>query len=261
MRASMTGWSKLAVAILLLLGLDGVGGIALAAELDEAARYVAHVEQAKGHLMASREVYRRGQAVRAGVHASHPSQELGYRLWRPIGRVDPELGARVQAAVKAPGLALAAKAPAPSFEAAVDRALGLLDQAVSAVVPARLRTDPRVQARVIRDLLLAIDEEYGEAIAQGRVVLEIEYQDAWGFFQRLRELWSGLRTQLAASASASGPVVDEQMAILATAFARIDTPSAPMEVERVQAALDRIGQALAPVAAGPGRARAVPRAP
>jgi hypothetical protein len=213
-------------------------------DLDEAVAFVAAVEQAKGHLLASREVYRRGQRVRADVHASHPIQELGYRLWRPVTKVDPELGARVQGAFKEPGRAVAARVPSREYDAVVDRTLALLDRAVERVAPAPVRGDPRFQTQVIQALLVAIDEEYEEAVAEGRVVLEIEYQDAWGFFQRLRALWPPLRRQLSGPAAGTVATVDAQMGVLATAFASIDTPATPVAVDRVKGALDAIAAAL-----------------
>jgi hypothetical protein len=219
-------------------------GALSAADFDEQARYVADVEQAKGHLTASREVYRRGQHVRADVHASHPIQELGYRLWRPVSAVEAPLGARLQAALKEPGQAVEARVPSPEYDALVDRTLALLDRAVARVVPDAVRADPRFQAGVIQALLVAIDEEYGEAVAQGRVVLEIEYQDAWGFFQRLRALWPGLRRQLTGPAAGTVAVVDEQMALLGRAFPGIEPPTPPVGVEGVAAALEAIAAAL-----------------
>jgi hypothetical protein len=182
-----------------------VSAVAAGQSLDEHARWVADLDQARGHLQVSREAYRRGQHVRAGVHASHPIQELGYRLWRPVGPVDADLASRLPAALKEPGRA--------------------------------------VQARVTDTLLTAIDEEYGEAVAEGRVVLEIEYQDAWAFFQRLRARWDLLRRQSA------GPVVpvaavDAQIALLERAFPGFDAPASPVPVERVKQALDAVAAAL-----------------
>jgi hypothetical protein len=218
-----------------------------AGEVDEHADYVAAVEQAKGHLLASREVYRRGQRVRADVHASHPIQELGYRLWRPVTKVDQDLGARLQAALKDPGRAVDARVPSSDYDTIVERTVALLDRAVVRTTPADRRGDPRFQTRVIQALCVAIDEEYTEAIAEGRVVLEIEYQDAWGFFQRLRERWSALRKRLAPSRPDTVAVVDEQMTVLARAFPGIETPAKPVEVEHVARALKAIATALAPV--------------
>jgi hypothetical protein len=229
---------------LLLVAVATAAQTLAAGDFDEQADYVAAVEQAKGHLLASREVYRRGQSVRADVHASHPIQELGYRLWRPVTKVDPELGARVQAAFKEPGRAVEARVPSREYDRVVDRTLGLLDRAIERVAPGSMRADPRFQGQVMQAMLIAIDEEYEEAVAEGRVVLEIEYQDAWGFFQRLRALWEPLRRQLAGPAAATVATIDEHMALLAKAFSSIETPARPVAVDRVKAALDAIAAAL-----------------
>jgi hypothetical protein len=244
-----------AVSGLLIAMIAASAGTISASDFGEQADYVAAVEQAKGHLLASRLVYRRGQRVRADVHASHPIQELGYRLWRPVTKVDRELGARLQAALKEPGRAVEARVPAGEYDKLVDQTLTLLDRAVARTVAADRRADPRFQARVLQALLIAIDEEYAEAVAEGRVVLEIEYQDAWGFFQRLREQWSILRKGLPRSQPNVGAAVEEQMAALAGAFSGIETPEKPVAVERVAAALNAIAGALAPLAAPAQRGR------
>jgi len=241
-------------ALLLVIAAGSVGTVSVN-DFDEQVDYVAAVEQAKGHLLASRQVYRRGQRVRSGVHASHPIQELGYRLWRPVTKVDPDLGARLQAALKEPGRAVEARVPVGEYDKLVDQTLTLLDRAVARAVAAERRADPRFQARVVQALLVAIDEEYGEAIAEGRVVLEIEYQDAWGFFQRLREQWSALRQALARSRPDIVATVDRQMTVLARAFPGIETPAPPVAVDRVAAALNAITSALTPLAAPSQRSR------
>jgi hypothetical protein len=217
-------------------------GVAAGQDLDEHARWVAALEQARGHLQVSREVYRRGQHVRAGVHASHPIQELGYRLWRPVAAVDPELAGRLQAALKEPGRAIQARVAVGEYDVVVERAGALLDRAAARVVPEDMRSDPRFHARVIDTLLVAIDEEYAEGIAEGRVVVDIEYQDAWGFFQRLRERWRLLRRRGAGSAALAA--ADEPIALLERAFSSVDTPAAPVPVERVKQALDAVAGAL-----------------
>ncbi|MCL6640903.1 MAG: hypothetical protein K6T92_05975 [Candidatus Rokubacteria bacterium] len=221
-----------------------LAGAVTAQDLGEYAHWAADVEQARGHLLASREVYRRGQHVRAGVHAAHPIQELGYRLWRPVSAVDPDLGARVQAALKEPGRAVQARLPVREYDALVERTGVLLDRAVARVVPETVRSDPRFLAQVIEVLLTAIDEEYAEAVAGGQVVLEIEYQDAWGFFQRLRVLWPSLRRRLAGASATAVAGTDVHIASLERAFPGIDTPTVPVPVERVKQALDAVGAAL-----------------
>jgi hypothetical protein len=242
------------LSLLLVLASVSVGTVS-AEDFDEQADYVAAVEQAKGHLLASRQVYRRGQRVRAGVHASHPIQELGYRLWRPVTKVDQDLGARLQAALKEPGRAVEAGVPASEYDRLVDQTLRLLDRAVAGIIAADRRADARFQARVVQVLLVAIAEEYAEAIAEGRVVLEVEYQDAWGFFQRLRAHWAVLRKALAGSRSDIVTTGDQHMAVLVSAFPGVDAPATPVPVERVAGALNAITNALAPLATAPVRSR------
>lgn len=221
-----------------------LAGTVTAQDVGQHARWAADIEQARGHLLASREAYRRGQHIRAGVHASHPIQELGYRLWRPVRAVDPDLGARVQAALKEPGWAVQARLPVQEYDALVERTDALLDRAVARVVPEAVRSDPRFTAQVMEALLTAIDEEYAEAVAGGRVVLEIEYQDAWGFFQRLRVLWPSLRGRLTGPQAAAVATADGRIAFLERAFPGIDAPAAPVPVERVKPALDAVAAAL-----------------
>jgi hypothetical protein len=116
------------------MALFAAATVVWAADRENQARFVADVEQAKGHLMASREVRALGEAVRAGVHASHPIQELGQRVFGPIKAADPALGERAHSLLKQVG-----------------------------------RADPAFQARVRRHLVDAIAEEYEEAIAQGQL--------------------------------------------------------------------------------------------
>ena len=99
-----------------LMAVALAAGSPSADDATEHAGYVAAVEQAKGHLLASREVYCRGQRVRTSVHASHPIQELGYRLWRPVTKVDPNLGAHLQATLKEPGNGLQAGVFASKYD-------------------------------------------------------------------------------------------------------------------------------------------------
>jgi hypothetical protein len=214
------------------------------ARADEHTEYVGWVEQAKGHLTASQETYRKGQRVRADVHASHPIQELGYRLWRPVTRVDAELARQVEAAVRQVSTAADGKTPSRDYDALVARTLELLDRAVARVVPAQVRDDPRFQAAVLNTILDSVVEEYDEAVAQGKVVLEIEYQDAWSFLQRARVRWSALRERIGRSSPDVVAAVDARLGELARAMPSVTPPAAPVPADRVKAAVQAIADAL-----------------
>jgi hypothetical protein len=103
------------------MALFAAATVVWAADRENQARFVADVEQA------SREVRALGEAVRAGVHASHPIQQLGQRVFGPIKAADPALGERAHSLLKQVG-----------------------------------RADPAFQARVRRHLVDAIAEEYEE---------------------------------------------------------------------------------------------------
>jgi hypothetical protein len=212
--------------------------------LDEHVRYIVTLEEAKGHLLASRASYRLDQHVRAGVHASHPIQELGYRLYRPVTAVDPALGKRVEAGLKEPGRAVEARVPASEYDGVVTRTLTLLDEAGQRAVPAETLARPAFQARVIRGLLDLVVEEYDESVANGKVVVEIEYQDAWGFLQRTRTLYDAVKARLRFGDARAAKAIDEQFRTLTTALPSVTPPKAAMSAERVRAAADAIANAI-----------------
>jgi hypothetical protein len=215
---------------------------------DDLVAFVADVEQARGHLLASRESYALArQHVRAGVHASHPVQELGRRLYAPVQAVDPALGARVRDALNAASRALAGKPSPATYDAAVREVETTLEHGVTRVVPARMRADAAFRAAVVRRLLLVIEEEYEEAVADGRVVLEIEYQDAYGFLRRAHVLWQGLRRDARLGAERR-TTVDQAFRALSAAMPGIRPPAEPATPERVAGLLKSIDTVLAPLA-------------
>jgi hypothetical protein len=226
------------------LGVLTVAAAPAARAADEHIQYVGWVEMAKGHLTASRETYRKGQRIRADVHGSHPIQELGYRLWRPVAPIDAELARQVETALRQVSAAADSKAPNRDYDALVARALEVLDRAVARVVPAPVRDDPRFQAAVLNTILDSVVEEYDEAVAQGKVVLEIEYQDAWSFLQRARARWPALRERIARASPDVVAAVDARLGELARAMPSITPPATPVPADRVKAAVQAIAAAL-----------------
>jgi hypothetical protein len=212
--------------------------------LDDHVRYVVLIEMAKGHLLASRDSYRLNQHIRAGVHASHPIQELGYRLWRPVSAVDPALGKRVEAGLREPGRAVDARVSTSEYDGVVSRTLALADEAVRRAVPADAFTRSAFQARVIRGVLDSVIEEYDEAAARGKIVVEIEYQDAWGFLQRAKALYEANKGRFRFADSQSAKAVDDHFRTLAAALPSVTPPTAAMAPDRVRAAAEAIADAL-----------------
>jgi hypothetical protein len=226
-----------------------------AADRESQARFVADVEQAKGHLMASREVRALGEAVRAGVHAAHPIQELGQRVFGPIKAADPVLGERVHGLLKQAGRDLEAKVTPAQYAETVAAAITALDEGVRRAVPEATRADPAFQARVLRHLVDAIAEEYEEAIAQGRVVLEIEYQDAWAFYQGLRANYRRWRAQLWPGSPDTLKRMDQHVDAIGRALPSPRAPKTPVPFESVKRELDGLARALDTVASVRGSGR------
>ena len=69
-----------------------------------------------------------------------------------------------------------------------------INQANQAAVPAAVRRQEATQRAVVRALAAAACEEYAAAVADGRVVETIEYQDARGFLLAAQRLLSGAGT-------------------------------------------------------------------
>ena len=211
---------------------------AQSASIDDQARFVANVEQAKAHLLISQELYATGQAPKAALHSSHPVQELGNRVIGPITKVNGALGERVRALLKRPREAVDGHVARPQYSALVTEVSGALDDAVAQVVPKDIRASFAFQAKVIGRLLDAVVEEYDEAWKSGKIAQIVEYQDACGFFRRAYALYRIIAFRLQGSS-------DADFAALARGFPGVSPPVAPLSLARVKALVARISTSLA----------------
>jgi len=181
---TVPGRTPLSVIVVIL----AVAGIAFGQPADSLVTFAVTVEETKGHLVVSQELYATGQRGRAALHAAHPVQEIGNRLIGPIRRVDPALADSVRAALKAPGRDLDQNVPATRYTETVASTLARLDTARDRVVPPARSADLGLQARVLGGLMRALVREYEEGVKDGRVTQVVEYQDAYGFFTRTQVL-------------------------------------------------------------------------
>jgi hypothetical protein len=200
-------------------------------------RFVRDVEQAKGHLLVSKELYARGQAGRASLHATHPVQELGNRLVGPIRKVDPELAERVRALLRQPDQAISRRVATPRYEALVNEVYGALDEAVVKVLPSGVRGSVTFEGQVLGALLEAAGEEYEEAVRGGTIAQVVEYQDAYGFVRRAQALHEQLESRARASVAAD-------IGVLARAFPSVMPRGKPLPPSQVKALIERISAAL-----------------
>ena len=201
-------------------------------------RFAADVEKARAHLLVSEQLYATGQARTAALHAAHPVQELGNRLIGPVRRVDTARADRLREALKDPGRVIEAAAPATRYAATVVSLTKALDDAVTRVVGAEARWDVALRSRVLAALLDGMADEYDEAYKEGRITQVVEYQDAYGFFQRVQALYKEL--------PADARRADLEMATLARALSSREPPVTPMAASALRETARRAASALTP---------------
>lgn len=206
--------------------------------------FVVAVEETKGHLVVSQELYGASQRGRAALHAAHPVQEIGNRLVGPVKRVDPALAKRVQAAMKGPGREIEDRVSAARYEATVARTFALLDTAIEAVVPEPQRADLGFRARVLAKLMRSLVTEYEEGVKDGRVTQLVEYQDAYGFFKRAESLMRALAPVARAKNAPATQQLEDEMTTLARTFSSPDGPKVALTVAELTRHVDAIVTAL-----------------
>jgi hypothetical protein len=225
-------------AVLAAWGAAAAGPDAIAPEL---VRFVTDVEEAKGHLVASRELYAIDQRGRAALHGAHPVQEIGQRLIGPVSRADADLGARLRGLLRKPGRDLDARAPTARYAETVAQVFATLDEAVDRVVPEDVRRRPDFHTAVARALLATVLEEYEEAYRDGRIVQVIEYQDAWGFLGRARARYDAIRP---APGPETAAAIEREFQALAAILPDLTPPRSPATPRALRARVDALSAAL-----------------
>jgi hypothetical protein len=223
----------------IILGL-ALTGAATAQAPDPLVAFAVAVEECKGHLVASRELYVGSDRGRAALHAAHPVQEIGNRLIGPVKRVDSALAESLRIALKAPGGDLEHKVSASRYSDTVAATFNVLDSALERVVPAPLRTDLGFQTRVLAALIRALVGEYEEGVKDGRVTQVVEYQDAYGFFRRAQELSRAVDRAARAKNAAAAQRLQDEMAVLARTFSAVGGPGVTLTVHQLKERADSI---------------------
>jgi len=207
-------------------------------------RFTAAVEQAKAHLLLCRELYGARQVREAALHASHPVQELGGKIFGPIKRADAALGERVQTALKQPRRDVDAKVPRADFERNLDATVALLDEAVARVVPAAVTGGLSFKLAVLREMFAGLEKEYGEAEKKGKITQIVEYHDAYAFSARIQALYRDLAPALRQASAPTPAVVEERLALLARGFPGLTPPTSPIPMATLHEHLVAIARAL-----------------
>lgn len=194
--------------------------------------YLAQLGMMRGHLSVGAELYRMGHVMDSANHTRHPEQELYASL---VPALEKRGAPPFEERLKALADRLDNKAAPAEINAAYDAVLSAIARAEGAVA----KPSAHDMAQVIHLLVRNAAEEYGEAVAGGRVVEAHEYQDALGFL-RVAEGW---QEKLAASGADATVLakIRKQMAVIKPAWPSIMPPEkAALDPSVVHGAAARI---------------------
>lgn len=203
-------------------GEGGEGGESGTAATDADADYMNTLSLMLGHMMIAKDLMAAGDYTAAEPHLGHPAEEL-------YGSIEGQLGDRGVADFKDKLNAahdLIKTAPkSPELETAVKEAITAIDEAINVLGADKLQSPEFVLATVNHMLKIA-GEEYTAAIADGKIVEAVEYQDSRGFVLHSEMLYMQIADQLPAEQRAK---LDQSFADLKAAWPSAKAPETPVK--------------------------------
>lgn len=155
------------------------------------ADFAANVEFIRGHLEKAIENKNAGRTELALAHAGHPVEEVYSLITVPLAAADADLDAQLDDALVTLANEIDTMS-ASQVESAVADINGLLDDAMTAVVGNK-DSDRAFNAMVMVLLLQTAEVEYSEAVENGQIIEEIEYQDASAFMHRAEVVFANVK--------------------------------------------------------------------
>jgi hypothetical protein len=194
--------------------------------------------QMRGHLRVALELDAAGDDEGAAVHTSHPAAEL-LEVVRPdleeAGADADALGTALQAASDAVG---SDEAPA-AIEAAIEAT-----RTAEAAVAGDLVDDPGYVGSVIASLLSTVGHEYEEAVVDGELQNEAEFQDAYGFTLEARDQYDAIVAEVESASAEEAAEIEEAFSTLEAALPGPEAPESLAEIEEVEEAAALVGHEL-----------------
>jgi hypothetical protein len=164
---------------------------------DADVKFATNAEMIKGHMAKAIENKDINNLVLAKAHAGHPIEEH-YTILEPrVNERNPELNTQLKAALTGLMDKVGTQSSA-DFKAETEKISKMLDQAYKAVVPESKRGDIKFNANVIIEILTDAGVEYGNGVKGGKIIADIEYQDAQAFRVRANLLFNQVGGMLTA---------------------------------------------------------------
>ena len=139
-------------------------------------------------------------------HTLHPIEEVLSLVTIPLTNVDADLNRTYfENLYILSGLANPGNSTVDQFRNHSEASIDLSEKVIATVVPSTVLGTSDHNASVIRDLLTVSGAEYTEGVANGNIVMELEYQDGSAFIDRAYSLFNntqnnsndtGITTQL-----------------------------------------------------------------
>ncbi|MGB7445279.1 MAG: hypothetical protein WA919_29760 [Coleofasciculaceae cyanobacterium] len=179
----------------------------------------------KGHLMVAKELLNEGKPEEAEPHIGHPVEEIygdieGQLEQRNVEEFKPtlnKLNDTVKSAPKAPELT-------PQYQEAMQE----IDGAIAAL-PEEQRQSPEFLLQVVNQMLNVAGEEYEAAIADGKFVEILEYQDSRGFVLYSEELYRNISSQMSEEHAEASQAIESSLTELKTAWPSVNPPETPIK--------------------------------
>lgn len=160
-------------------------------------QFVSNVEMIKGHMAQAVANLEKNDLALAKAHSGHPIAEHYSILQSEIEEHDAQLNSQLKKAFE--GLAGNIDTmSAANFKIETERISKLLDDAVLKVIPSSEAKDVKFNARVIITLILQTEQEYEEAVNDGKIIAMVEYQDSQAFRARANMIFNQIANQLSA---------------------------------------------------------------
>jgi hypothetical protein len=198
----------------------------------------ASLAQMRGHLRVATELDAAGDDEGAAVHTAHPAAELLEVVRADLDEAGADtdaLGTALTAATEAVGTDEAAAAIEAAFEAA---------GAAEEVVAGDLADDPSYVGSVIASLLATVGHEYEEAVVDGELANEAEFQDAYGFTLEGRARYDAIAGEVESASADEAAEIEEAFETLTAALPGPEAPAELATIEDVEAAAALVGHEL-----------------
>ncbi len=193
----------------------------------------------KGHLLVAKELLAQQKPDQAEPHIGHPVEEI-------YQDVQAELEKRNVPEFKTTLMSLhdlvQSNPQDPQMAAKFDAAMQAVDNAI-AVLPETQRQSPEFVLSVVDGLLETAEAEYTAAIADGKIVEVIEYQDSRGFVMYADSLYKNVASTMAQQNPQVHQQIDSSINELKAAWPSAIAPETPVKTpEQVSQLVDTIEQ-------------------